>query len=143
MEKNNEGNNTFLFRRIIAGAIDYLIVFIIFFTLLHFFGVPSRNGGSKLSGFPALFMILCWLFVTAGMEYFFGSTTGNSISGLTPISLNPDSEKIKFTQSLKRHLLDVIDMSLFGLIGILLILNTEKNQRLGDIWAKTKVIRTR
>src|SRR5690606_686336 len=141
MEKKGQANDAFLFRRIIAGAIDYLIVFIIFFVLLYFFGVPSKNVGYKLSGFPALLMISCWLFITIRGCYLFGSTLGNSICGLKPISLSSDDEKLKFTQSLKRHLLDVIDMALFGLIGILLITNTDKNQRLGDIWAKTSVVK--
>ncbi|WP_281013643.1 hypothetical protein [Psychroflexus torquis] len=32
-------------------------------------------------------------------------------------------------------------MFLFGLIGILTIKNSEKNQRLGDMWAKTSVVK--
>jgi uncharacterized RDD family membrane protein YckC len=31
-------------------------------------------------------------------------------------------------------------MFFFGLIAILTIKNTEKNQRLGDLWAKTVVV---
>src|SRR5690606_41988956 len=103
MEKKGQANDAFLFRRIIAGAIDYLIVFIIFFVLLYFFGVPSKNGGYNLSGFLALLMISCWLFITIGAEYFFGSILGNSICGLKPISLSSDAEMPKLTKSLNIH----------------------------------------
>lgn len=143
VKEENESNETFLLRRIIAGIIDYSIVFIFFIVLLYFFGVPNKSGGYKLSGFPAFAMILIWLFITVGTEYFFGSTVGNAICNLKPISLVSENQKVTFGQSLKRHLLDVVDMSLFGLIGILLIVNTEKKQRLGDIWAKTKVVKAR
>ena len=44
-------------------------------------------------------------------------------------------------QSFKRHLLDPIDMSMFGLIAIIIIKNTNYNQRLGDLWAKTIVVK--
>ena len=141
-EEYNGTNRTLLFRRIIAGAIDYLIILIFFIILLYFFGETSRTGGHKLNGLPALIMIVFWIIITAGIEYVFGSTLGNKICGLKPISLTNEGSKLRFIQSLKRHLLDVIDMSLFGLIGILLITNTENNQRLGDIWAKTKVVKT-
>jgi len=39
-------------------------------------------------------------------------------------------------------LLDPIDMFFFGLIGIVTIKNTDKNQRLGDIWGNTIVVKT-
>ena len=134
-------NKTYLSRRILAGIIDYLIIFIFFMILSYFFGEPAKDGGTKLSGLPAFSMIMFWFLITVGMEQFFGKTIGNSICGIKPISLCADNQRLSFAQSLKRHLLDMIDMSMFGLIGILLIKNTEKNQRFGDIWAKTTVVK--
>ncbi len=79
--------------------------------------------------------------MTIGVEQLLGKTLGNYAVDLKPISM--ENTKPTFVQSLKRHLLDPIDMFFFGLIGILLIINTENNQRLGDIWAKTMVITTK
>ncbi len=61
----------------------------------------------------------------------------NSYSSFKGSNLKPT-----FGQSFKRHLLDPIDMFFFGLIGILTIKNSVKNQRLGDMWAKTIVMKT-
>ncbi|WP_394335734.1 RDD family protein [Flavobacterium cyanobacteriorum] len=49
--------------------------------------------------------------------------------------------KPTFFQSLKRHVLDPVDMFPFGLIAIITIKNTDKHQRLGDLWAKTIVVK--
>lgn len=48
-------------------------------------------------------------------------------------------ETLTFGQHLERQLLNMVDLWLFGFLGILLIKHTEYNQRLGDIWAKTVV----
>ena len=59
---------------------------------------------------------------------------------LKPVDLNTE-KNIDFKQSFLRHLLDPIDMSLFGLVGIIIIKNSPESQRLGDLLAKTKVIK--
>ncbi len=89
--------------------------------------------------------------MTVGFEQWFGATLGNLFVGLKPVSIRKPAdsstfsetdEKLTFEQSLKRHLLDPIDMFFFGLIGIITIKNTDKNQRLGDIWGNTIVVKT-
>jgi uncharacterized RDD family membrane protein YckC len=95
----------------------------------------------KLTGFPVLIPIMFWGIMTIGTEQLFGKTLGNYAVDLKPISMN--NAKLTFVQSFKRHLLYPIDMFFFGLVGVLLINNTENNQRLGDIWAKTVVISTK
>lgn len=84
--------------------------------------------------------ILLWLILIVGVESFFGTTIGNSIMNLKPIPMKEEERKLTFWESLKRHLADPIDMSFFGLIGIITIKNSDKNQRVGDIWANTIVI---
>ena len=108
----------FIGRRIIAGIIDYGIIY----------------------GFSILYVI----------EQLMGETLGNTLVGLKPISIKENqlstfkggNIKPTFSQSLKRHLLDPIDMFFFGLVGILTINNSDNNQRLGDMWAKTIVVKT-
>lgn len=131
--KPNIGN------RFVAGLVDYILIYGFFFMYVYYVGSPNDEGGYTVSGVLALVPILFWGIITVGMEQLFGATIGNLLVGLKPISLIKD-EKITFLQSLKRHFLDPIDMFLFGLIGYITIKNTEKNQRLGDIWANTIVI---
>ncbi len=130
----------FIKLKIISCLIDYGIIFIITFLFIMNYGEPNLEGEYELKGKLALVPILFWGIMTIGLEIWFGATLGNSIVKLKPISLNGNS-KITFTQSFKRHFLDGIDMFMFGLIAYITIQNTEKNQRLGDLWARTIVIK--
>lgn len=135
--KSNVGN------RILAGISDYIIIFAFTFTFIYYFGEPNNEGGYTVTGFLALVPILFWGIMTVGFEQWFGRTFGNYAVDLKAISLKNNQEKLTFIQSLKRHLLDLIDMSFFGLVGVLTIKNTDKHQRLGDLWANTVVVSTK
>ncbi|MDY8137260.1 RDD family protein [Aquimarina sp. 2201CG5-10] len=127
--------------RILAGFIDYLLIYMFLFAYLYAYGEPDPDGGYSVSGLPALIPVIFWGLMTVGLEQLFGATIGNSIVGLRPISINGISEKLSFWQSLLRHLLDPFDMSFFGLVGILTIQNSKKNQRVGDMAANTIVVK--
>ena len=137
-------NKSHLSKRIVAGLIDYFLVFAYIIIMMQFFGIPNDEGGNSLEGLPALSVVFIWFLLNIGIEQMFGATIGNQINDLKPIYINgTNDEKINLSQSLKRHLLDILDMFFFGLVGIILIKNTENHQRLGDLWAKTKVISTK
>jgi uncharacterized RDD family membrane protein YckC len=128
-----------LLKRFIAGFTDYLLVYSFFFAFVYSFGEPNNEGGYSVTGILALVPILFWFAIIVLTEVFLGATIGNSIVGLKPKSLTKNNGELSLSQSIKRHLLDPIDMFPFGLIGIMVIKNTDRNQRLGDIWAKTIV----
>ncbi|GAA4279172.1 RDD family protein [Aquimarina mytili] len=130
-------------RKILAGFIDYLLIYTFFFAYLYAYGEPDSEGVYSVSGILTLPPILLWGLMTIGIEQLFGATIGNSIVGLKPISINGIDEKLSFGQSFIRHLLDPIDMFFFGLIGVLSIKNSDKNQRVGDLAAKTIVLRVK
>ena len=132
-------SKTNLLKRIIAGLIDYLLVYGFFFAFVYSFGKPDDEGGYSVTGILAFIPIIFWFVIIVLTEVFFGATIGNSIVSLKPKSLTNNNGELSLSQSFKRHLLDPIDMFPFGLIAIITIKNTEKNQRLGDIWAKTIV----
>jgi uncharacterized RDD family membrane protein YckC len=126
--------------RFLAGLVDYIIILTFTFVMLKTFGAQNSEGTYELNGLPGLIPIIFWGIMTIGSEQLFGVTLGNYTMDLKPISINGTQQNLTFSQSLKRHILDPVDMSLFGLIGIITIKNTEKNQRLGDLWAKTIVL---
>ncbi len=128
--------------RFVAGLVDYIIIYGLTFFLIFTFGEPNDEGGYSLNGLPALVPIIFWLIMTVGLEIGFGATIGNSLVKLKAIPKNGMNRKLTFGESFKRHLLDPIDMFFFGLIAIVTIKNTDKNQRLGDIWGNTIVVRT-
>lgn len=127
--------------RFVAGLVDYSIIYGFFFFFISQYGEPNSEGGYSITGLPVLVPIIFWGFFTIRLEKLFGATLGNLLLKIKPISLE-ENNKVTFTQSLKRHLLDPIDMFLFGFIGIIVMKNTEKKQRLGDLWAKTIVIKS-
>lgn len=139
----------FIGKRIIAGLIDYSVIYGFLLIFMIFYGEPNESGGYSLSGILSLVPILFWAIMTVGIEQLMGATFGNILVDLKPISLVEKSNsnfknsnfKPSFGQSFKRHLLDPIDMFLFGIVGILAIKNSDKNQRLGDMWAKTIVVK--
>ena len=128
--------------RFVAGLVDYIIIYGVTFFLIFTFGEPNDEGGYSLNGLPGLIPIIFWIIMTVGLEIGFGATIGNSLVGLKAIPKNGTNRKLTFGESFKRHLLDPIDMFFFGLIGIITIKNTDKNQRLGDIWGNTIVVKT-
>ena len=130
-------------RKIIAVIIDYSIITIINFYILFNFGkpIPGETESYQLTGLPALLIIFPWFIFTVCFEFSLGSTLGNGIVGLKPVKQENLNKKISFMQSLKRHLLDPIDMFFFGLVGYLVMKSNQNGQRLGDIWAKTIVVR--
>lgn len=127
--------------RILAGLIDYTLIYSFTLTIIFVLGEPNEEGVYSLNGAPALIPTLFWLIMTVGLEIGLGATLGNSIAGLKAIPISGQNRKLTFGQSLKRHLMDPIDMFFFGLPGIVTIKNTDKNQRIGDLWAKTIVVK--
>ncbi|WP_461587949.1 RDD family protein [Winogradskyella sp.] len=130
-----------LLRRILAGVVDYILIYIITLFLIFTLGEQNSDGEYALNGILALVPILFWFLMTVGIETSLGYTLGNGVAGIKPIPLTGESRKLTLGESLKRHLLDPIDMSFFGIVGIITINSTEKNQRLGDLWGKTIVVK--
>lgn len=127
-------------KRLIAGIIDYLLILIYFLLMIFLFGKPNDEGGYSVDGFPAFSIMWVWFFLTIGLEQITGYTLGNWSQDLKVVPKADPRKPLSFGQSLKRHLLDFIDLWPFGIVGILTIKNTEYNQRLGDLWAKTVVL---
>jgi uncharacterized RDD family membrane protein YckC len=139
---NNSKIKTNLGKRFFAGLIDYSIITTFLYVFIYSFGTLNEDGSYSVEGISALIPIFFWFLFTVILEAYYGATIGNSIVGLQPKSLTKNNGELTISQSLKRHLLDPIDMFLFGLIGVITIKNTDRNQRLGDIWAKTIVVET-
>lgn len=126
-------------KRFIAALIDYALIIIFMGYYIDAFGTPNDEGGLSVTGFMALPINLAWFILTIGLEQLFNSTIGNGIMGIKPMQ-EDGINKPTFIQSLKRHLLDPIDMFFFGLVGYIIMKNSPKRQRLGDQWAKTIVV---
>jgi uncharacterized RDD family membrane protein YckC len=124
--------------RFCASLIDYLIIGCVFMIYVYKVGEPNDEGGYTVQGLKALVPLGFWVVYLIVIEGIFGATVGHFVMGLKVVKT--DNSRIDFVDSIKRHLLDPIDIFPFGIPAMISIKNSALNQRLGDLWAKTIVI---
>lgn len=126
-------------RRIGATIFDYGLTTMFFIFYAYKFGEHDPiNNSYSVYGIKTLPVHIYWFIYHILIEYLFGSTAGHFIFDLKVRRLN--GSKTNLWQNIKRHILDVIDMFMFGIPAVIAINNTTHNQRLGDLWAKTIVV---
>lgn len=132
-------------RRIGALIIDSIILFILLVVLSKLFGTANTSGGNasvSLSGLPALLFFLATFSYYIVLEALTGQTLGKKLLGIR-VQHQGGGEGIGFGPSAIRNLLRVIDALPFAyIIGFITIFATgEKRQRVGDLAAKTQVVK--
>ena len=125
-------------KRILSTIIDYGIYLIFFYFYVRTFGEQQFDGSYSANGLTALPVFIFWFVYFVIIEADMGCTLGHKALGLKVISL--DGKKIGFSHAFKRHILDTIDILFYGIPAIIAIKNSDKHQRLGDMFAKTIVI---
>jgi len=131
-------------RRIGAGLIDLLVLAVVFVVLGVTIGDSESGGGRvgvRLTGGPfVVFLVLSFLYYFAA-EAATGRTLGKAALGLRVRSA--DGSRARPAQILGRTLLRVVDslpfLYLVGLISI--VASGDRRQRLGDLAARTQVVR--
>ena len=142
--------------RILAGIVDYIIIGIItaVLSLLLFLGVVSSSvsvvrpgtmdgGFQNLSGILGVMgvMWLLWLIYFSCFEGTSGQTIGKKLAHIKVVK--EDGSKCDFGSALVRNILRIVDhLPILYILGIILIVATDKKQRLGDMLAKTLVVKT-
>jgi uncharacterized RDD family membrane protein YckC len=131
--------NPYTGRRVTATIIDYTFIFGFTFWYIFTFGNQDTEGTYTVSGLPALVPMVVWFLYLVVPEKLFSSTLGHRLCGLKIISLS--GNELGFGQVIKRRIADALEITwCFGLIAFILVKNTEFQQRLGDLWAKTQVV---
>lgn len=138
--------------RIVAGIVDYIIIGIVVGILSIFLIVPWAMTGSGMMGtFGAAgwmngiwgiigLMWLLWLVYFTYFEGTSGQTIGKKLTHIKVIKEN--GSKCDFGSALVRNILRIIDhLPFLYILGIILIAATDKKQRLGDMLAKTLVVK--
>jgi uncharacterized RDD family membrane protein YckC len=125
--------------RISASLIDFLILWLISFSMGFFFGedyTDNDSYGFHVNGLPALVLFLINLSLVPIQEGLTGKTIGKRIVSIKV--LREDFSQISVSRSIIRHLFDAVDM--IFLVGLLVASVTLKKQRIGDLIAKTVVV---
>ena len=135
--------------RFVAFALDLvlqsvaLIVFLVV-VLSAFHGTVTTSSGLVAGGVLSLFVLVDFIGYFVFCEMLFsGRTIGKRAAGLRVVRIS--GQPVGFWSSLLRNIMRLIDMQLGAtyLVGAVLILSTNKNQRLGDLLASTLVVRDR
>jgi uncharacterized RDD family membrane protein YckC len=130
-----------LTKRIFATLIDYGLYLLFFSVYIMILGTDNLEGGKTVSGFLAFPLFIIWFIYFIVIETLNGATLGHHCFDLKVVTL--ERKEIKIAQAIKRHLLDLIDILFYGIPAIIAIKNSDKHQRIGDMWAKTIVIDTK
>ena len=132
--------------RLLAAALDALAQ--IALALALFAGVGGLEGaGVDLGGIAAAFVYVALFLVIFGYPAAFetlwrGRTPGKAALGLRVVTV--EGGPIRFRHAAVRSILGLVDKWLTqGVVGVLAILFTRRNQRLGDLVAGTIVLRER
>ena len=134
-------------RRVLATVVDWLVFAILFGVMSALFGTNSARGGevnASLNGLSAvIFFVLVVLYYII-LEGYLGQTLGKMLCGIKVVREGAEEEEAPppgLGAAAIRTVLRLID-GLFGyLVAFIVVLVSEKRQRLGDMTAHTLVVR--
>src|SRR5690349_24912742 len=125
-------------RRAVAVIIDSILLMVVGWALAAVMGGTSSTG-FNLSGAPALLFFLVAFGYFVVMEKTQGATLGKKLMGLRVVREGGGS--MDWGAVIIRNLLRIIDGIAFYLVGAIVVWVSKKRQRLGDMAAKTLVVR--
>lgn len=131
--------------RVGALLLDTLLVMLPLFIVagILFGESEAGDGGASVSlnGVPFLLTLLVAFGYFFGLEAATGQTLGKKIVGTRVVS--DKGADLTAGQALIRTVMRVVDGFAFYLVGFVAVLASAKNQRLGDMAASTRVVKTR
>lgn len=137
-------------KRLFAWLIDLFILFTYYMVVYNIIGTVTSAHKSSDNDMPFIYNIsaVYLLFFVPILIYhlFFEITMNGQSIGKKLMSIRVIAEsggRPALHQYLIRWLLRPFDFFFFGLPGLLTVLNTKKNQRLGDLAAGTLIIKTK
>jgi uncharacterized RDD family membrane protein YckC len=132
------GKRKNLSRRYYANVLDYAFLFILIGIYIFAAGDKDESGTYRVVGFKALVMPFIWFLYFPVCESIFGQTIGKKAFNLYVIDSRGETPTI--IETTIRRILDPVEMIFFGIAALLMINNSKKNQRAGDMMAGTIVI---
>lgn len=136
-----------VWQRVVAWIIDIIIIGIISAILgvLAFgsFFLSGMTANPFMAMFGVTTLVVMFLVIFGYTIYFEGTQKGQT-PGKRAIGIRVVDEKsgknITLEQAVIRNILRIIDNQIIGLVAFILIVVTEKRQRIGDMLAKTIVV---
>ena len=132
-------------RRIVATLIDGLVFGVIGGIMASVFGLEFEGSGFDLttltnqgSGWLTLVVFLYYVL----LEGLTGRTAGKWVTGIRVIDAGTGGRP-GLLSGFVRTLLRLIDGLLAYIVGLIIVVNSDRRRRLGDMAAKTLVVRSR
>lgn len=127
-------------RRCFAYAIDLFLLSGILLLYFNYNGTLNKDGsGYTPTNLELVGIILSWYAYFIFLEYRFQTTLGKFIFKLMVVKLN--GNKPTFLDIVKRRLFDILELIIISILAPIMVLATYHEQRLGDLIAKTTVVR--
>lgn len=129
-----------LMQRILAFVIDVIVIYVIYMLLIMLIMAVLPFNSDAFMTFIYIVMYPIVMFYHLYMEYFFnGQSLGKKALGIRVIKAN--GERPEFIDYLTRWMFRLVDVTFSaGVVAIVSILSSERQQRLGDIIGNTLVI---
>jgi uncharacterized RDD family membrane protein YckC len=125
-------------KRFIAYFIDLILCIVVFYFYVITLGTKNAGGGYHLENVLYLPLILYWYFYFTIPEIIWKTTFGKRLLSLYVVKQN--NSKFTISDVLLRRSLDFLELFFFPMIAMVAVFVTRKNQRLGDLLAKTEVV---
>ena len=126
-------------RRAVAVIIDSVLLGVLAYLIAMTTG-GTTEAGFQLQGGPFFVFSLIGLAYYIVMEKLKGATLGKMAMGLKVVK--DDGQPLDWGASVIRNLMRIIDGQLLYLVGAITVWVSKRNKRLGDMAAKTIVVRT-
>jgi uncharacterized RDD family membrane protein YckC len=130
-------------RRVVATLIDGIILGVLGGIINSLFGTKTTSSGfefTRLStgGSFLLFIVVMLYYVL--MEHYLGRTVGKMVTGIRVVD-EATGDRPSIGSAIIRSLLRIIDGLFAYLVGFVIVVNSQRRRRLGDMAAKTLVVR--
>ena len=134
-----EYGNAPMGKRIAATVIDYVVMYLLFYVYVYLAGEQNEDGVYAVHGLSAFGLVLIWFIYFVGFEAFVGGTIGHNIFQLKIMSTDGGAADI--FQVFLRRIADAVEIAwCFGFVAFIIARSNPLGQRLGDMWAKTRVV---
>jgi uncharacterized RDD family membrane protein YckC len=130
-------------RRVLATIVDGVVLALIFTLFSAVFGTTTAEGGevgASVSGVAALVMFVLAFAYYILMEGYLGQTVGKMLLGIKVVR-EDTGEAPGIKAASIRTVLRIVDGLFSYLVAFIAVLASQKNQRLGDMAARTLVVR--
>jgi uncharacterized RDD family membrane protein YckC len=131
-------------RRVLATIVDGILLSVVLGTMSAMFGSASAGDGqvsASLSGIPAVISIVLVFAYYILMEGYLGQTVGKMLLGIRVVREANTTGAPGLKAAAIRTVARIVDGLFAYAVAFVAVVASQKNQRLGDMAARTLVVR--